>query len=108
MCDPAARETKNGSPPTLRKARTGELTPPGMNLLASANKEELVILEAKRAASMGKFDRRGPWRALLRSRCEFTAGAATLERCPPVTELCSHPNRQVFDIGSHDGPITFR
>ena len=56
MCDPAARETKNGSPPTLLKARTGELTPPGMNLLASANKEELVIPEAKRAASLGKFD----------------------------------------------------
>src|SRR5262252_8761894 len=59
MCDPAARETKNGSPPTLRKARTGELTPPGMNLLASANKEELVIPEAKRAGNQGKCDQRG-------------------------------------------------
>ena len=27
---PSERATKNGSPPTLRNARTGELTPPGM------------------------------------------------------------------------------
>src|SRR6202035_4649159 len=42
--DPLALETKNGSPPTFRNARTGELTPPGMNRLASANNEELVII----------------------------------------------------------------
>src|SRR5437016_3872584 len=33
---PAARSTKKGSPPTLRSARTGELTPPGTHLCASA------------------------------------------------------------------------
>src|SRR5712691_4376761 len=33
---PAARSTKKGSPPTLRSARTGELTPPGMHLCALA------------------------------------------------------------------------
>jgi hypothetical protein len=38
-----ALETKNGSPPTFRNARTGELTPPGINRLASANNEELVM-----------------------------------------------------------------
>jgi hypothetical protein len=39
VLDPAAmaRRTKNGSPPTLRKARTGEFTPPGMYSLATAN-----------------------------------------------------------------------
>src|SRR5215469_7749642 len=106
MCDPAARETKNGSPPTLRKARTGELTPPGMNLLASANKEELVIPEAKRAASRGKFDRRGPWRASGGHRLPVTK--ATSGRCFPVKPLRSHLNHQVFDISSHGGPVTFR
>src|SRR5579862_4484936 len=30
MCAPLARSTKNGSPPTPRKARTGEFTPPGI------------------------------------------------------------------------------
>src|SRR5437870_10943051 len=33
---PSPRATKKGSPPTLRNARTGELTPPGMRFLASA------------------------------------------------------------------------
>src|SRR5947199_7129746 len=34
---PAARSTKNGWPPTALKARTGELTPPGIRRRASAN-----------------------------------------------------------------------
>src|SRR5439155_23606477 len=34
---PLAFSTKNGCPPTARNARTGELTPPGMNFNASAN-----------------------------------------------------------------------
>src|SRR4051812_16849055 len=34
---PCARSTKNGSPLTLRKARTGEFTPPGMRFLAAEN-----------------------------------------------------------------------
>src|SRR5687768_1173133 len=34
---PSARSTKNGSRPRPRKARTGELTPPGMRFRASAN-----------------------------------------------------------------------
>ena len=33
-----ARAKKIGSPPTPRKARTGELTPPGMYLQASVNR----------------------------------------------------------------------
>src|SRR5262245_65790361 len=37
-CDPFARLTKKGCPPTARKARTGEFTPPGMHCSASANK----------------------------------------------------------------------
>src|SRR5687767_10653281 len=33
---PFARSTKNGFPPTPRKARTGEFTPPGIHFRASA------------------------------------------------------------------------
>src|SRR5437667_12810257 len=33
---PLARSTKKGWPPTARKARTGEFTPPGIYLSASA------------------------------------------------------------------------
>ncbi len=36
--EPLARAKKIGSPPTPRKARTGELTPPGMYLQASVNR----------------------------------------------------------------------
>ena len=35
---PSARSTKNGSPPTLRNARTGEFTPPGMRFCAACKK----------------------------------------------------------------------
>jgi hypothetical protein len=40
MCDPLARSTKNGSPPTPRNARTGEFTPPGISLRASEKSAE--------------------------------------------------------------------
>ena len=36
MCEPSPRAMNGGLPPTLRKARTGELTPPGMSLLRAA------------------------------------------------------------------------
>ena len=36
MRQPLARRTKNGSPSTFLKARTGEFTPPGMYCLATA------------------------------------------------------------------------
>src|SRR4051812_40923950 len=53
MCDPSARFTKKGSPPTFLKARTGEFTPPGMNLRASVKSscERLVFMAAD--CSMG-------------------------------------------------------
>ncbi len=38
MRDPLPRAMNGGVPPTLRKARTGELTPPGMTLRAAANR----------------------------------------------------------------------
>src|SRR4249920_897446 len=55
--DPLALETKNGSPPTFRNARTGELTPPGMNRLASANSEELVIEQLSSTQQPLSFDK---------------------------------------------------
>src|SRR3990172_353803 len=39
MCAPLARRMNSGSPPTPRKARTGELTPPAMYRLASSNRD---------------------------------------------------------------------
>src|SRR6266850_7938068 len=40
MRAPSARSMKNGSPPTLRNARTGELTPPGILFCAARNNSE--------------------------------------------------------------------
>src|SRR5882724_2798905 len=37
---PSARAIKNGSPPTLRNARTGEFTPPGIRFCARAKNSE--------------------------------------------------------------------
>src|SRR3954462_15674179 len=44
---PSPRATEKGSPPTLRNARTGEFTPPGMRLVARANRSaewEVILL----------------------------------------------------------------
>src|SRR5580692_7505437 len=38
MRDPSPRAMKGGVPPTLRNARTGELTPPGISFWARANR----------------------------------------------------------------------
>src|SRR6476620_5410866 len=40
-CAPWARCTKRGVPPTARKARTGEFTPPGISARARSNRSEL-------------------------------------------------------------------
>src|SRR5213080_4423916 len=46
---PSARATTNGSPPTLRNARTGELTPPGMRFCArEKNSEEREVIVLRR------------------------------------------------------------
>src|SRR5262245_64663427 len=41
MWAPSPRRTNSGSPPTLRNARTGELTPPGMRCAARSNSARL-------------------------------------------------------------------
>src|SRR5437762_8770108 len=43
MVDPSARAMKRGVPPTARKARTGELTPPGMTFWARAKSDSLLM-----------------------------------------------------------------
>src|SRR5438876_123395 len=41
--EPAARAMNSGSPPTARKALTGEFTPPGITRLARSKSERLVV-----------------------------------------------------------------
>ena len=41
---PFARRMKTGVPPTLRKARTGELTPPGIDSDARLNNSSLLLM----------------------------------------------------------------
>src|SRR5450755_777396 len=43
MYAPSARAMKRGVPPTARKARTGELTPPGMTRRARSKSSALFI-----------------------------------------------------------------
>src|SRR5438552_1696480 len=57
---PLARSTKNGCPPTARKARTGEFTPPGIYLSASAKscsdwERIMTVLCAKDGRSRGSL-----------------------------------------------------
>src|SRR2546430_17300373 len=50
---PAARSTKKGSPPTLRNARTGELTPPGMRFWAAAKSlDERVVMGRRKRPTL--------------------------------------------------------
>src|SRR6267143_3172687 len=51
---PSARSIKKGALPTLRNARTGEFTPPGMRFCAVANnldEREAIETECKRPTS---------------------------------------------------------
>src|SRR5438105_1586485 len=51
---PSARSMKKGALPTLRNARTGEFTPPGMRFCAAANnldESEAMETECKRPTS---------------------------------------------------------
>src|SRR5216684_5972360 len=73
--EPSARATKNGSPSTLRNARTGEFTPPGISFCATRNNsEEREFKGSKRPTSNAQrptpnsqaFDR-------LRERVNLTA-----------------------------------
>jgi hypothetical protein len=49
---PDAEAAKNGTPPTARKLRTGELTPPGMCAKASANNASDLARDLMRRGTM--------------------------------------------------------
>src|SRR5581483_2063803 len=53
MRAPFARSTKNGSPPTLRNARTGEFTPPGIIFCAAAKSSDEREFTSKLEAGAG-------------------------------------------------------
>src|SRR5580700_831978 len=45
MCEPCPCAMNSGLPPTLRKARTGELTPPGINSCARWKKASDLVVD---------------------------------------------------------------
>src|SRR5260370_8572266 len=53
MRAPSAFRMKSGVPPTARKARTGELTPPGINFCARANSSSdwVMVVRAPEASA---------------------------------------------------------
>ena len=59
MYGPSARAMKRGVPPTARKARTGELTPPGMTRRARSNSASLVIDRARSPRRRAQWTWRG-------------------------------------------------
>src|SRR6266550_3263140 len=80
---PSARATKNGSPPTLRNARTGELTPPGMRSCARVKssddrefKKKHSTLNAQIGEVVEAFARRTS--VYLRSALDTTAATTIL------------------------------
>src|SRR5437868_6637976 len=66
MAEPSARAMKRGVPPTARKARTGELTPPGMTFWARAKSDSLLmrlsmhLARSRRLAFLGPAFGAGP------------------------------------------------
>ena|SRR6266496_1019441 len=82
---PSERATKNGSPPTLRNARTGELTPPGMRCCARVKssddrefKKKRSTLNVQRSTPKSeKLSRLSPRRASMDLRSALDTSAAT-------------------------------
>src|SRR5262245_16480344 len=81
MWAPSARAMKRGVPPTARKARTGELTPPGMTRCARSNRLSLLIAgwsvdvaRARRVAFPGAAFRAGLFLLAGRQRPEEAVG----------------------------------
>src|SRR6266404_2918189 len=79
--EPSARVTKNGSPPTFRKARTGEFTPPGMRFCARA--KSLEDCEFKKETSNPPTLKAPAWQALnvQRSLKEVVEALAAASAC---------------------------
>src|SRR6266403_1518094 len=66
ILEPAARSTKNGSPPTLRNARTGELMPLGIRFLASAKSLDEREVIGRQKTSNPPTLKASAWQALAR------------------------------------------
>src|SRR4051812_33035503 len=77
---PCARWAKNGSPPTPRKARTGELTPPGIYSSARANRAcDWAWRMAVMKAALGLFPKGLFERALFGAKYHAGTDVVSLE-----------------------------
>src|SRR5688500_5968306 len=81
--EPSARSTKKGSPPTPRKARTGEFTPPGV--MSQARRKSVRLFALRSAA--GGLAALLPCAALselvmLSSKKDFSDDEALLDPAP--------------------------
>src|SRR5207237_5509272 len=86
--DPSARSTKKGSPPTPRKARTGEFTPPGIRVCAILKRSEerefkkanvqRPTFNVQRSIEDGALQKRSPRQASILSPSALDTSAATL------------------------------
>src|SRR5574341_311923 len=64
--DPSPRTMNGGVPPTLRYARTGELTPPGISACALRNRaSDFCIFIRRDRSSSGRRHRIILWRRVL-------------------------------------------
>src|SRR5215831_10645722 len=88
---PSARATKNGSPPTDPKARTGEFTPPGMRACARSN--QLVLTGLKRFGELACEVREDDLRARTLDREQvLTRDGGAIE----PSKLGGRPHHRVF------------
>src|SRR5580692_8320104 len=88
ICEPCPRTMKGTSPPTERKARTGELTPPG--IICSARSCSLRDISVLRAMGSPK----GNWSSMV------TAGSGGLQPACPEPDFGVKKQRNSPDIYS--------
>src|SRR3984893_1928690 len=89
---PSARSTKNGSPPTLRKARTGGLTPPGILFCAALNSlDEREPIESSKRRTLNPPSQATAWQAF---NVQFSGiGCIRVAKLTPGTQaLLSAPD----------------
>src|ERR1043166_2425171 len=75
---PSARATKNGCPPTLRKAPPGELTPPGIRFSARENSSEEREFKGKQRRALNP-----PSQQLRRGRRRTSNAESAASTCGP-------------------------
>src|SRR5690242_7014573 len=83
MREPRARSTKNGSLPTLRSARTGEFTPPGIRFRARLNSSDETEVISSHKNSRAKIQEAlAAASAYLLSSALDTSAATTIFGAP--------------------------